>query len=495
MELTRRARYLSFHAFLLDEYRKRRFPADLGSLSSFLRQREWDLGLAVQRCPRCESNPVGARRLGDIARGPGPFRRGESVESSLGGYGLYYRTPLIAFGIVARVGTLLGDEPIPIDVIRDSPRATNLADTIREAIQGTRYYKQWMLTETPIPAEVIDELAEAVCLCGLDRHEAERDAIHAAVFEEDPPTEGQPAQQRDASVRQRRLSVAHYLTLVQNTAAVVDSETAYREALWSPANLHGNLHELIAGQWAALIAKDVWQEALCSVWSEFCRTGLGQSRRTGEDIAWHELRELVASLANQRPKVTADGLTRDLAANLSAITITPESDSATPVKITYARLEELRSYTKEADTAVSGVIVLLELSRRARDRHGDGWGQALTIGSAWQPSLARVLNGLDAHLATDPTIGDTLWWLVTRFILSVHQNIAYSKLPEFTFRFRWQEGLLHFYDTGIGRFPLASIRNEPLAQLTQDLGFWTRTSQGLPALTARGTQFVEDVLG
>ena len=181
MELTRRARYFSFHAFLLDEYRKRRFPADLSSLSSFLRQREWDLGLAVQRCPRCESSPVGARRLGDIARGPGPFRRGESVESSLGGYGLYYRTPLIAFGIVARVGTLLGDEPIPIDVIRDPPRATNLAGTIREAIQGTRYYKQWMLTETPVPADVIDELAEAACLCGLDQHDAERDAIHAAV--------------------------------------------------------------------------------------------------------------------------------------------------------------------------------------------------------------------------------------------------------------------------------------------------------------------------
>ena len=164
------------------------------------------------------------------------------------------------------------------------------------------------------------------------------------------------------------------------------------------------------------------------------------------------------------------------------------------MKIADARLEELRSYTRKADMAVSGLIVLLELSRRAKDRTGDGWSQALTVGSAWQPSLARVLSELDAHLAADPAIGDTLWWLVSRFILPVHQNIAYSKLPEFTFRFRWEDGLLHFYDTGIRRFPLASIRNQPLAQLTQDLGFWT-TSQGIPALTARGTQFIEEVLG
>src|SRR5262249_42488223 len=152
---------------------------------------------------------------------------------------------------------------------------------------------------------------------------------HAAMFEEDPPADGQPSELTDPSVQQRRLSVAHYLTLVRDTPAVVDAETAYREALWSPAHLHGNLHELIAGQWAALIAKDVWQEALCSVWSDFCRTGLALIRRTGEDLAWHEVTELAASLANKRPELTADRLTRDVAANLSAITVTLESGSAT----------------------------------------------------------------------------------------------------------------------------------------------------------------------
>lgn len=113
LELTRRARYFSFYAFLLDEYASRRLAPDSKSQSLFIRRREWDFGLAVQRCPlKCGSSPVGARRLGGLGRGTGPFPRGESVESSYGGYGLYYRSPMIQTGLVARAGTLLGDKPI-----------------------------------------------------------------------------------------------------------------------------------------------------------------------------------------------------------------------------------------------------------------------------------------------------------------------------------------------------------------------------------------------
>jgi len=84
LELTRRARYFSFHAFLLSEYRARRLPADSKSLSAFIKRREWEFGLAVLRCPRkCGSSPVGARRLGRLqVLGQRAVPRGESVESS-----------------------------------------------------------------------------------------------------------------------------------------------------------------------------------------------------------------------------------------------------------------------------------------------------------------------------------------------------------------------------------------------------------------------------
>lgn len=95
-EIARYARYFSFHAFLLDEYRARKMPADSARLSAFIRRREWDLGLAVLRCPNgCGRRPVGSQRLGELAQSvpfrqlSGPFPRGESVWSPLGGYGLY----------------------------------------------------------------------------------------------------------------------------------------------------------------------------------------------------------------------------------------------------------------------------------------------------------------------------------------------------------------------------------------------------------------------
>ena len=122
-------------------------------------------------------------------------------------------------------------------------------------------------------------------------------------------------------------------------------------------------------------------------------------------------------------------------------------------------------------------VALLELRRRAAERDGPGWRITSHLGSAWQPSLAEVLRSLDEHLAGAPTVADTMWWLVHRYIVNVHERIAYSKLPEHTFRFRWEEGRVPFYDNGTSRFPLAAIRWDPLTNLTRDLNLWTLRRQ------------------
>lgn len=491
LELSRRARYFSFHACLLAEYRARRFQPDSKSLSAFIKHREWEFGLAVQRCPRgCGSSPVGARKLGSVSLGPGPFPRGQSVESPFGGYGLYYRSPMAELGIVARSGTLLGDQPIPIDVLYDNDRARRLAATFKAAVEGTVYYQRAMWTSDDLPADVIDEYAEVACLCQLRERPEERDAVHDALFGMEPaenrptatvtPGEDVPVQDEEAPVAglseagvvQRRRSVGHYLTLVDADARVVASEGSYRELLWSPPAPHTDGHALVAGQWAALIAKDVWQEALCSVWSEFCRTGLARSRDLGRGLTWDETREVAAGLVSGPPNLDATTPTAEVAALLATGTLTVSDAAGTEVNVAAAPLESLRRLTDQVDTASSGLVVLLELTRRMEGRSGVGWEQASHVASAWQPSVAAIAAGVRAHVAAEPTVADTLWWLVSRFIIPVHERIAYSKLPEFTFRFRWEDGLLRFYDQGIGRFPLAAIRHQPLASLTWDLGLW-----------------------
>lgn len=510
LELSRRARYFSFHAWLLHTYRERKFTAENNALSTFIKAREWDYGLAVLSCPHgCGSSPVGAQSLRGVVSQPGPFPRGESVKSPFGGYGLYYRSPMAEIGLIARAGTLLGDAPIPIDVLYDSERARRLVETFSEAVANTAYAQHWMLTSEPLPVDVLVEFADVACLCQLRARPAERNAVHDALFTIDEhsadsattaPNGGATNATEDlapialgaeAALTQRRQSVAHYLTLVEADPAVVDDGSAYREALWSPPSPRSDGHELVAGQWGGLIAKDVWQDALCSIWAEFVKAGLDATRVGGAGLTWDETEQLARSLVGGPPLLEPTMPTTELAHLIMSDGI--GFAGALDGPLASASLESLRLATEALSSAASGLVVVLELKRRASGRNDPGWIATSRVRSAWQPSVAEVLTSLSAHLEEGPSIADTMWWIIHRYVIRVHERIAYSKLPEDTFRFRWEDGRVRFFENGIGRFPLAAIRNEPLALITQDLGLWNRTSDDPAQLTELGAAFVAEV--
>jgi hypothetical protein len=404
-------------------------------------------------------------------------------------------------------------------VLRSTERALRLAAEFRSAVEGTRYYTRFMLSNDELPAAVVEEYAEVACLCRLRELPGERAAVQAAMFDLDPSDSGVPrgmvAEDGDsdegeinlrgalgrrelddstapvvdpveAAARRRRHAVGHYLTLVDAEPGVVTDPGTYREMLWTPPPARSDAHALVAGQWSALVAKDVWQEAICSVWSEFCRVGLERHRALGRGLTWDEAQQLARGLLGGPPELDEDDLTTSLRNDLG-----PRGPYGEVAEIS---LEELRLGAVESDSATGGLLSLLELDRRIADRADRGWRQAAHEASAWQPSLATVLNLLHEHLEAAPTIADTLWWLVSSFVLHPHERIAYSKLPDFTFRFRWDDNLLYFYDYGETRFGLAAIRYEPLRLLTRDLGFWHENLDGNARLTARGTAFVAEVL-
>src|SRR5580704_3883285 len=72
LALSTRARYFSFYPFLLREYEQRRMPATMNALSSFVKAREYEYGLAVQLCSRgCGAQAtavVGKDRVGPAIR-------------------------------------------------------------------------------------------------------------------------------------------------------------------------------------------------------------------------------------------------------------------------------------------------------------------------------------------------------------------------------------------------------------------------------------------
>jgi hypothetical protein len=100
---------------------------------------------------------------GIVRRATDEIARGYSVESELGGYGLYYRTPLRDLGLVHQRGTVVDEETLPVDVL-SGRRAIRIADAFRSAINDTTYYRRYFIGEQPVPVDVLREVAEAVCL-------------------------------------------------------------------------------------------------------------------------------------------------------------------------------------------------------------------------------------------------------------------------------------------------------------------------------------------
>lgn len=471
-ELTRRARYFSFYAFLLDQYERDHKPETRAQLSSYIKAREYELGLAVLRCPRqCGSSPVGAMRLRGIATGDAPdFERGESVESANGGYGLYYRSSMIAFDVSVPAGTPLGDTTTPIDVLARRDGARQLAAAFRDAVRDTDYYRGYFSSSDPIPAGVIDEYAEVACLCRLDQFTGERDLVTETML-------AAPHPQLEGAVEQRRRSMAHYLSLLDDQPEIHSDNAAFRAALWAPATVTGDVHRDVADQWAALVLKDLFQDAVCSLWTHFLRDSLAAGGQDGLTRA--ELDGVIAGLAAGPPTLEPGA---------------PTIEQLDTVALPRGHAEHLRRQVAEADTATAGLAALVSLPALVGSRDSVGWRQATSVASAWQPSVAQIAAEIEAHLAMRPTLHDTLRWAIRRLVLAPHERIAYSKLPEFTFRFRWGAAGLRFFDLDHGRFILAGIRHPALGTLTQDLGFWQPSDGGNPQVTSRGRAFVGDVL-
>jgi len=159
-------------------------------------------------------------------------------------------------------------------------------------------------------------------------------------------------------------------------------------------------------------------------------------------------------------------------------------------------LEALRSWAVEQQTAIAGLVLLFATFDRLPDAAvvSVGWTDIAQQRSDNQPGILILWRLLQDRVQAGETLADTLEWLANRYVMQAHERIAYSKLPDFTFRFRWENGLLRFYDNGLERFELANIRRRAVAQMSQDLGLWAPDG-GQPTLTPLGEAFVKEVFG
>ena len=498
LQLSERARYFSIYSWILWLFAQRKRPATGEELDRFIRRREYELCLAMKLCSHCEvSSAIGSLNAGPrVNAGDDPLSRGVSIQTAKGGFGLYYRSPLVELGAVAPVGTLLGPEskPTPIEVLRgDDERAQALARCFHQAIESTAYYATLERTNDPLPRHVMQDLAEHVCLCRLPFRHEERDAVRALLFE---PARDEPAV--DAACDTRRRAFALFLSLIDADPDVAfDTGRFWRGliALFEQSATATGPREDTVAAWAALAMKECVQETLCSMWTEFCREGV---RRQGLDGMTNvELRAMVRELA-AGPDLALDGTLLAVSADEPAVAA-QERLVAAAAAIDW---ETLRGWTVDQDTAISGLVTLLLLADRVPDPATvhPFWAEIARRRSEHQDGLLGIVGLLRQRLATEPTIADLLDWLIRRFIIAPHEVIAYSKLPKATFRFSWEEtGRLRFFTPGGGgldRFRPSDDRRQAMSTLSQDLGYWLVDERSQEArLTDDGRDFVTAAFG
>lgn len=481
--LSQRARYFSLHAYLLSEYQRLRLPLTNNDLSVFVKLREFEYAVAVQLCPRgCGERPVGM--VGKTRASPAAqhveVARQESVESPLGGYGLYYRSPMIDLGLVIPRGSALGDTATPIDVLDPNGLGAELAEAFASAVSATGYIREHMLGAAPIPRDVLVEFAEAACLCRLPEYTDEQSLLRRVLFERQAPA-------HEDTTKQRCRSFALFLRELEREPQAASSNGRFMQAVWddflADPSGPGDERRTIA-EWAALAAKDWWQESLSSVWSHFLRLAGAHA----EGLAPEELDRLLR--VELVPAGPLDVLGQEIGLDPAGETSTQAATIAAATA--ELPLDEVRRWAAESDTAGAGLVLLFSLRSRvpAEAQSSPGWLEIGMQTSERQPSLLGFLHLFERHLEDTPTLADTLTWLTRRYVIAAHEQIAYSKLPESTFRFRWEDGRLRFYTLGLGRFHLADIRRAAMSQISEDIGLW-ETIEDVPRLTADGREFVE----
>jgi hypothetical protein len=491
LQISERARYFSIYPWMLWQYAERRLPATAAELDRFIRRREYELCLGMKLCSHCEvAGAIGSRSAGPrVSAGEDSFERGVSVQTPMGGFGLYYRSPLEALGVVAPAGTPLGPEetPTPIEVLTNDDLARELAEAFHASIEGTEYYRRYERAEGPIPRPVLEELGEQVCLCRLRHKTEERDAIRRLMFE---PRSEEMADECDS----RRRAFALFLGQLDGNARVSVEDGEFWRGLIADFQAQPN-DDSVRGRtvaaWAALAMKECAQDALCSIWTDFCRSGIAQQGLDG--MSADELRAMIDGLAA--------GAELELAGTSLGITPDEPAREVQGRAIEAAReldWEDLRDWAAGSERAIAGLVALLVFAARMPnpDEVHPLWREIARRRSEHQDGLLGLLSLIRQFLADGPSVRELLARTIRRFLIGPHEAIAYSKLPEATFRFYWEEtGRFRFFTPGSGgldRFRPSDDRRGPMASLSEDVGLWDR---GEAALAADGRAFVAEVLG
>ena len=207
------------------------------------------------------------------------------IKTSLGGYGLYYRTVMAELGIIYPGGRNL---PYPIDV--PSEKGKEVAAAFREAIQDTEYYKKYFdYDDTKVPIKVIQAYMAKACLCQLQNDNAPDKSLLIDIFLHDG---------EEKAAASRRETFQMFLDIAQQTQGHELTQESFRQlvyfqsaengASYIPQNSVNNIYK----RWRLYQAREYYSFALNAMWDYLCYWGLanqGDIRPIPLSSVWEHL--------------------------------------------------------------------------------------------------------------------------------------------------------------------------------------------------------------
>jgi hypothetical protein len=510
-------RYLSFYAFLLDEFWRRDLPRTPAAFSRFLRPREAIYAIGAHLCDQPEHDAgspmqaiVGSGKAGAIARSDDEsFDPGlDYVKNRLGGYGLYYASTLADFGLSQRSTP---DAGLPFDA--PTPRGREVAGAFRSAIEDTDYYQQHFdHDDAQVPRAAVEEYIRRACLCQLRTNLAPdrpllRDAYLHAGGEE--------------AAGERRATMRLLLDLADQTAGHKVDEDRFRQFIYYRSSSHDLTWTprepvtRMARRWRLYQAREYYAYALNRMWRYLVEWGQSRIAVNGDFVAaaswWDHVSaelavgRLAQALGVDDPGLDADSPIGDLAD--WAGTQAHVGGSLDDVWDRTARLTEHSVFDlarrSDAQAVIAASMTTLAL---VATRLGDP-ATAATFQDDWdicregrvaRLALDRFLRQWRQRAAAGTTLRTAARWLIDDYVIRQHERIAVAKLGQTgdTFRFRREGSAIRFYSQDAPA-NMSSSRFQALATTVHDLGFVDSLYSADATLTTDGRALLEsgDLIG
>lgn len=490
--LTRHPRYWSFYAFVIDEFWRSDHSQNMSEFRKFLRRKESIFVAANLICdPASRSQVIGTRLVKPLVSSrPSSFNSGFDYMKSLGGgYGLYYATAMQTTGAVALASR---DTGLPVDAV--TPKIGKaLADSFRDSISGTKYFQRYLDKEV-VPMRVVEEYGESCNLWSLTNDSHERECL-VDVFLHGGPED-------KAAARRKTLQMMLEIS-VQSDGTAIDQDT-FRQLVIYHSAVDQN-HRItarykptsdlieISRHWRIAQLREMFNWSLNGMWQWVCFWGIDSGGDFGP-VSYPELEESVKKL-NFR---SLDGISSsgskpigDLVDELSAgAAITEKLDGRwrRESKISeMSLLHQVRDESLKSGGLLGALFAMYVVSLlRIRNVDTDDLdARMIREGGIQRIGMASALHALERDVKSGKTVAETALRVIRDQVISQHERVAMTKLPDDTFRFRRESGTIYFLDQE-NSFDLNNSRFASIASVCGDLRWTTYLDEQNRQLTDEG---------